>query len=143
MYTTLVVVADSGRARVYGMEKKGKPMLELADLLHSEARMREHEIVSDRAGRAFDSRGSGRHAMEQSSPFRVQEATKFAQQVCAFIDTEMNKHNFTDLVLIAAPEFLGIMRKTLSKEAGKLVSREIDKDLVAKRESVIRKYLFA
>ena len=143
MYTTLVVVADSGRARIYGLEKKGKPMLELADLIHAEARLHARELVSDRPGRTFDSRGSGRHAKEASSPLKEQEATKFAQQISAYIDTERNKHNFNNLVLVAPPEFLGILRKALSRESGKLISRQIDKNLVLRKEAAVREYLAA
>jgi len=141
MYNSLVVVADSGRARVYGLEKKGKPLLELADLVHAEARMRGRELKSDRPGRTIDSKGSRRHAKEVATTIKVQEAMKFAQQVSAYIEAERKKNDFSNLVLIAAPEFLGILRKTLGKETGKLISREIDKDLVLKPESVIRKYL--
>lgn len=141
MYNILVVVADCAKARLYGLEKKGKPMVELADLVHTEARLRQHKIISDRPGRTFDSKGSGRHAKELSSPFKLQEATRFAQQICAYIDAERNKHKFSGIVLIAAPEFLGVLRKNLGKECTKLVTHEVDKDLVLKRESVIRKYL--
>ena len=143
MFRTLVVVADSGRARIYGWEGKGKPMLELADLIHTEARMREHEIHSDRPGRTFDSKGSGRHAMESSSPLKMQKETKFAGQIVDYINVERNRHNFSDLVLIAAPGFLGELRKSLDRETGKLVTRQIDKNLVLQQESVIRKYLAA
>ena len=143
MFRTLVVVADSGKARIYGLEMKGKPMHELADLLHVEARIHENKLVSDRPGRTFDSRGSARHAKEASSSLKVQEAIKFAQQISAYIDAERIKHNFNDLVLVAPPEFLGILRKTLGREAGKLVSREIDKNLVLRQESAVRGYLSA
>ena len=141
MYNTLVVVADSGRARIYGLEKKGKPMQELADLVHTESRMRGRELDSDRPGRTIDSKGSRRHAKEPGTSVKVQEATKFAQQISDFIDAERTKNNFADLVLIAAPEFLGILRKSLGREAGKLVRREIDKNLVVRSESVVREYL--
>ena len=143
MYSTLVVVADSGRARLYGLDKKGKPMLELTDMVHTGSRMRGSELISDRPGRTIDRKGSRRHAKEVSTPIKVQEAMKFALQINEYIDGERKKNNFSELVLIAAPEFLGILRKTLGKQTGKLISREIDKNLVLKPESVIRKYLVA
>jgi protein required for attachment to host cells len=143
MYPTLVVVADSGRARFYALENKGKPMVELADYIHTEARMRANELISDRQGRTFDSKGSARHAKESHRPIKVQQATKFAHQVSAYIDAEQKKNKFSNLLLVAAPGFLGILRKALSRETSKLVTREIDKDLVLMKEDVIREHLAA
>ena len=143
MSLTLVVVADSGRARVYGMENKGKPMVELADFIHTEARLRAHELLSDRQGRTFDSKGSTRHAKETRNPIKLQQATKFAQEISAYIETERKKNKFSNLVLVAAPGFLGILRKALGRESGKLITRQINKDLVLMQEDVIRDHLAA
>jgi protein required for attachment to host cells len=141
MYQTLVVVADSGRARFYAMENKGTPLVELADYVHTETKLHTSELVSDRQGRTFDSKGSARHAKESRSPVRVQQAKKFAHQISANIEAQRKKNKFTKLFLIAAPEFLGMLRKALSRESGKLVTREIDKDLVLMKEDVIREHL--
>lgn len=143
MTQTLVVVADSGRARFYTLENKGKPMVEVADLIHAEARMRANELISDRKGRTFDSKGSARHAKEYRNPIKVQHAQKFAREICAYIEAERKKNKFTNLALVAAPGFLGILRKTLGPESGKLITREIDKDLVLMQEDVIREHLAA
>lgn len=143
MFKTLVVVADGGRARIYGLEKKGLPMNELADLVHTPARMKGRELISDRPGRTIDCKGRGRHAKEESTSLKTREATKFAQQISAYIERARNDHAFTELVLIAAPEFLGTLRGNLGAISAKLVSREIDKDLVLKSEAEVRSYLTA
>lgn len=141
MVNTLVVVADSGRARIYRLGKKGLPMEELADLVHTPARMKGRELISDRPGRTIDSKGRGRHAKEDSTSLKTREATKFAKQITAYIERARNDLAFTELALVAAPEFLGILRSNLGAISAKLVSREIDKDLVLKSEAEVRAYL--
>jgi protein required for attachment to host cells len=141
MYQTLVVVADSGRARFYAMKNKGTPLVELADYVHTETRLHASELITDRQGRTFDSKGFARHAKESRSPVRVQQAKKFARQISANIEAERKKNKFAELLLVAAPEFLGMLRKALSRESGKLVTRQIDKDLVLMKEDVIRGHL--
>jgi len=143
MYQALVVVADSSRARFYAMENKNTPMTELADYIHSETRLRANKLISDRQGRTFDCKGAARHAKEMRNPVKVQQAIKFARQISAFIEAERKKNKFSKLLLVAAPEFLGILRKSLKRESGKLLTRQIDKDLVLMTEKVIRKHLAA
>jgi Protein required for attachment to host cells len=141
MFDALVVVAESSRAIVYAMENKGRPMRELVDMIHSESRLHEQELISDRPGRTFDSKGFGRHAKETGIHAKEQEAIKFASRITDYIESERNKHNFNCLVLIATPDFLGLLRKSLSKEAHKLIAKEIDKNLVLMDEASIREYL--
>lgn len=141
MYQALVVVADSGRARFFALVNKGTPMVELADYVHTESRLRANELFSDRQGRTFDSKGYGRHAKENRNPIKVQQAMKFARQISAGIEAERKKNKFSKLLLVAAPGFLGLLRKALGRESGKLVTRQIDKDLVLMEEDVIRKHL--
>jgi len=43
--------------------------------------------------------------------------------------------------LIAAPDFLGLLRKNLTREARKSIAKEIDKNLVLVDEVSIREYL--
>jgi len=72
--------------------------------------------------------------------FARYEASQFGS---AYIETERKKNKISNLVLVAAPGFLGILRKALGKESGKLISRQINKDLVLMQENVIREHLAA
>jgi len=60
-----VVTAESSRARIFAVENRIGPMRELEDIAHTEGRTRDQDMVSDRPGRAFDSSGENRHAMER------------------------------------------------------------------------------
>lgn len=59
-----VVVADSSSCRLFAAGKPIGPLQELESLVHPEGRMHGRDLVSGQPGRAFDSKGAGRHAME-------------------------------------------------------------------------------
>jgi protein required for attachment to host cells len=60
----------------------------------------------------------------------VQHETElFAKRLCEVLDQARTQHRYDELCLVAAPKFLGLLRNNLSKEARKLVTREVDKDL--------------
>lgn len=139
---TWVVVADSSRARIFKAETALGPLQELAALAHPEGRLHAQDLTSDLPGRAFDSSGlGGRHAMEQNIDPKENEALKFARQIAEYLENGQNENQFTKLVLVAAPKFLGYLRQSLSDRVVELVSWEIDKNLVQQNAEDIRRHL--
>ena len=140
--TTWVVVADSSRARIFKAETALGPLQELAALAHPEGRLHAQDLTSDLPGRAFDSSGlGGRHAMEQNIDPKENEALKFARQVAEYLENGQNANQFSKLVLVAAPKFLGYLRQSLSDRVVELVAWEIDKNLVQQNAEDIRRHL--
>ena len=140
MADTLIVVAESSRAKIFLMKSRKEPLLELANLNHTESRLHERELVSDRPGRTFDSRGAGRHAKSPQTATKRQEAMNFAKEVSAYIEDGKARIGYDRLVLMAPPGFLGLLRKSLSESSRQLIFREIDKNLVNAGETSIRQY---
>lgn len=134
-----VVVAEQGRARFFIRDISKKTFTEINDLTNPDARMHEQDLISDRPGRAFDSRGSNRHAMEPKTGATEQSATRFAKKIRDYLETNRSEYEY--IVLIAPPAFLGHLRKELPDTLSKLVKREIDKEIVRKKPQEIRKYL--
>ena len=141
MRASYVVVAESSRARVFEMVNQNVPLRELADMVHPGSRAHERELTSDLPGRSFDSHGQGHHAMESNVSPKEQEAIVFAGQVADYLNSECGKNKFQNLFLVAAPEFLGHLRRRLSNETRRYIAREINKNVVQQDEAVIRKYL--
>ena len=110
-------------------------------MVHPESRIHEQKLTSDRPGRTFDRHGQGHHAMEQEVGARKQEVMAFAGQVAAYLQTECGKDIYEKIILIAAPEFLGHLRKKLDAETRGRVVKEIDKNIVQQEEAEIRKHL--
>lgn len=137
-----VVAAESSRARIFAVENRISPLSELEDFAHSEGRARDQELVSDKAGRGFDGIQEGRHGMEKQFDAKHHEAVAFARRIADRVELARSRGEFAQLVLIAAPEFLGILRQQLSSHASRMVSKTVDKNLVQRPENEIRGYLF-
>lgn len=124
-----VVVADASRARLFLAETPRGPLVELEDAAHSAARLQDHELLSDRAGRSFDIQGHHRHAMEATTNPHDQEAQRFAHELAERLRVHHNAHDFDGLVLVAAPRFLGLLRGALDEQVAKQVLASLDLDL--------------
>jgi protein required for attachment to host cells len=136
-----VLVADSGRARLFEAGGAKAPLEEQTDLIMPSARLQEQDLVSDRPGRSFDSAGQGRHSMEPSTPPKEVESDRFAARIAALLASERAAGKYTRLVLVAPPSFLGQLRAALSDQVRALVSAELDKDLVRFDVDAIRERL--
>ena len=139
-----VVVADESQAIIYTQDTTRAPLREISTLENGAARKKIGDLISDRGGRSFDSKGQGRHAMarEKTDP-KKQAAIIFAKMIADRIAKA--KHNGTcrDFALIAAPRFLGLLRDAL-ETMGKIAPYlAIDKDLVGQDIAVIEKLLHA
>lgn len=124
-----VVVADASRARLFRAETPRGPLVELEDAVHSAARLQDHELLSDRAGRAVDTQGHHRHGMEATTDPHDQEAQRFAHELAERLHVHHNAHDFDGLVLVAPPHFLGLLRGTLDEQVAKQVLASLNLDL--------------
>jgi protein required for attachment to host cells len=136
-----LLVADEGRARLFSADAARGPLHELHDIIDPEGRSRDQDLVTDRPGRTFDSGGEGRHAMEPSTEPTEVEAIGFAKRLAETMDAARTRGRFEHLGLVAAPGFLGHLRKSLSDELAKHVVLEVDKDLTRFDPPGIRKRL--
>ncbi|OGT80708.1 MAG: hypothetical protein A3J35_02995 [Gammaproteobacteria bacterium RIFCSPLOWO2_02_FULL_52_10] len=142
MCSSLVIVAESSRARIFEMENPGKPLTEIMDMVHPGSRAHAHDLTADLPGRSFDSRGQARHAMVDAMDVKEQQALLFAEQLAAYINTECRNNNLERLYIVAAPHFLGQLRKKLDAAAKHHIARQLNKNLVTMDEATIRKHLF-
>jgi protein required for attachment to host cells len=110
-------------------------------LKHPKGRMRAREIDADRPGRAFQSAGTKRHGMERASDVKKQEALAFARQIASRLEAARLQNDLARLILVAAPEFLGLLRDTLSAETRSLVQAEFDLNLTGMTPREIRAHL--
>ena len=137
--TTWVLVADNSRARIFSSEKPSSPLQELQDLTHPEARLHEGDLVTDKGGR--DKGPSGAHGISHEQAHKVDGKDKFASQVCSELDAARAAGSFNKLYVVAAPAFLGLLRKHQSGALKQMVAGEVDKNLSTKDPKVIRKHL--
>ena len=124
-----ILVADSARGRMFSTSDS-RIISEIADYAHPESRQHDRDLTSDLPGRSFDSAGEGRHAMEPPLRAHKHEADQFAAQLAGALEKGRTEHRFARLVLIAPPEFLGLIRRHLSGPTAQTVVAEIDKSLI-------------
>lgn len=137
-----VIVADESSATIYVRDTRHAAMRKMVSLSNELARMKSGDIISDRGGRAFDSRGEGRHTManERAGPQR-ESAIRFAKTLAAKIKDGRHRGICRDYALVAAPRFLGDLRQALATAGVGDPYREIAKDLVGHDVARIEKLL--
>lgn len=136
-----IVVAESSRARIFTADSPTARLTELETLANPDARLHDRELSSDLPGVTFDSGGQGRHVKEQQVGPKAQAAVRFAEQVAARIEAGRTGGEFKRLALVAAPEFLGLLRDKLSAPARALVVAGIAKNVAQLSADDIRAHL--
>lgn len=152
-----VVVANSAHARIftlappaprlkepempqYSTEKRSR-LIELEALEHPEGRLKSQSIDADRPGRSFESAGMKRHAMTREVDPKKQEAIAFSRQVAERLESARCQGEVDRLVLVAAPEFLGLLRDRLTPELRRMIEKEFSLDLAQMAPHEIRAHL--
>ena len=128
MPNPLILVADQSKATLYTATDPRGPLEEVEQLHHPEGRGPARELKSDRHGRAFDSKGQGRHAMGNCVPPREQESIRFAGEIAQHLRRVFSRHEHNRLCVVAGPHFLGLLRDKLGKPANLRIT-EIRKNL--------------
>ena len=122
----LVLVADASRAQFFTLNTESEKLVECATLINNVGRASEQDFVADRQGRSYDSQGGGRHAMEAKTSAKDHAMQGFATQVAQEVPRQLAAGDLRNLILIAAPRFLGVLRKALNEDAKAALYCEID-----------------
>lgn len=139
-----ILVADSGRARIFTANTPSSPLEDLEDIAHTEGRLYDREIASDLSGRMRYTSSAGNvggHAYDPPSNPKKHEAMSFARSIAQHLEEALNENKFEQLVIIAEPSFLGMLRNNLSKQVKKTVCLELDKSITTHSAADIRGYL--
>lgn len=137
---TWILVCDSSRARLFA-RPDGQPRLTLVrELAHPESRLPNHELASDRPGRVQQSapppRGKpttgpskgNRSGMEPHTAPKTVEHEHFARELADALHKGLTDNAYGRLVLVGAPQFLGLLRNVLDAQVSKRVGASLDKD---------------
>lgn len=141
MKNTMIVVADSVRARIFTMGDTRTDLSEVDDLTHPEGRLHEREMTSDAPGKANGTNGAGGHAYDNKDSPKKHQLIEFAKQVSSYLDDERKANKLSKLLLFVAPEFLGELRSNFSSELSKMVVYELPKNLASHDLSDIKNYI--
>jgi protein required for attachment to host cells len=135
-----IVVCDGAKALV--LENVGDamfPNLKTREVYEQEA-PKTHEQGSDAPGRAVQSVGSMRSAVEQTD-WREQSEEAFLKDLAGRLDAAVNAGETKAMTIVAPPRALGVLRQAYSPRLRQALRTEIDKDLVKKPVHEIEKHL--
>src|SRR5687768_9772131 len=96
METTWILVAHRSGAQVY--EKRGKKELNLLkEIPHTEGRLKDTELATDRPGRSFDRIGHGRHAVGDDRQKRATETEtmRFIRELVVILEEGRTQRRYT------------------------------------------------
>ncbi len=141
MKQTYVLVADATRARVFITDRPQGPLHEIEDMVHPEGRLHARELTSDSPGRTYDSVGQGRHSLVEPTNQKHIEIQAFAHRIAKYFQELHAREPTIDVILVAAPALLGLLRKQFDKTPMKAVDREVDKNLTHMSAAEISKRL--
>ena len=142
MANTWIVAADASRARVLQVAGP-KRLVEVDNLLNPEGRLQNREVNTDAAGRFSGPDRPGGHSSGDENRTMDHQDERFAKRLGDYLDKARTEHRYDELVLVAPPRFLGMIRKELGKEVEKLVAGQVPKDLSWFNQRELENYLSA
>ncbi len=135
-----VVVCDGAKALVLENAGDAKfPNLKTLEVFEQED-LATHELGTDVPGRAVNSVGNVRSAVEQTDWHDQAERT-FLAKLAKHLDTAVAAGKTKSLIMVAPPRALGMLRPAYSQALKGVVRVELDKDLVKHPVDRIEKQL--
>ncbi len=135
-----VSVCDSSRLRIFEADKPIGNLREISDRQHSESREKEQQLVTDRPGVARG-RGGESHTLAVEHDHHEEEAIAFAREVGDVLTRAAEKGRYDKLYILAAPAFLGHLRKRLNGKVRDYIADEIAVNLTKETPAKIRQSL--
>jgi protein required for attachment to host cells len=129
MSETWILVAQRAQAKIYEHSKKKDELKLLHEVDHPEGRLQNKDIDADRPARNR-SAGSGKfsvYAREQEAKEHVSEV--FAKKLTEMLDKSQTQNKFANLILVAEPHFLGLLRQNLKPPVAAKVCQTVNKDV--------------
>lgn len=129
MSDTLLLAADSSRARFFKLTSRTGPLTEIRTLACPQARLHSQILTTDLPGRTFDSHGEGRHKLEERTGIQAQVVTNFALQIAGVLDKLQQSGQFKQIIIICAPQLLGLLRNKISGNVSGRISCELARNI--------------
>jgi protein required for attachment to host cells len=125
-----LLVADAAQARVYSSRPHLKSLRLERQISNPRGRARPQEIMADQPGRYAKGGKNGiGSAMEpRTNPHEVEEK-RFALELAELFQTGLDQKAYDGLALVAPPEFLGLLKNSLSPRVQQRVVSCVGKDL--------------
>lgn len=135
-----ILVADAASARLFLRENAGS-LSRVEALYHDDSRKHEGDLRTGGKGEVEDSAAHGRHQADPQTRTSEKHEDIFAKQIVARLKSGLNNDDFDELVLVAAPQFLGRLRDRLDSPLSQRLVATLDKDWTNQNDADIEKHL--
>tara|TARA_R110002110_G_scaffold415561_1_gene650785 strand:+ start:85045 stop:85491 length:447 start_codon:yes stop_codon:yes gene_type:complete len=133
MTTTWILVADRSTATLFAKGKRWDQLTLIEALDNPDGRAHEGDLVTDQGGAVFQSAGQGqRRSTEPQVSATEHAANLFAGTLAEQLRKARVDNQLEELVIVAAPDFLGRIRAKLDASTANLITHEIDKHYTQK-----------
>ncbi|MCX5519353.1 host attachment family protein [Kaistia defluvii] len=142
-HNALILVGD-GRKALF-LRNRGTPQaldLVVEHILDSADNPSTREQGTDRPGRVMQSVGSARSSVEQTD-WHTLEEEKFAAIIAEALYRAALANGFTELVIVAPPKTLGMLRQSFHKQVNDRIHGEVPKTLTSTPVDEIQRLLAA
>jgi len=125
-----ILLADRAHATIYTRNYIDGAMQQFLILEHPAAREFQHQQGADRPGRGHGSASHHRYAYEDHADFPEQESVVFLRGVAAEINDAASQDEMDNVILVALPKTLAVIKSGLNEQAKSKVSAEYAKNLI-------------
>lgn len=128
-----VLVANASRARLYERDPADAKLVETADFVHPQGRMKGQELARDRPGRTEHGMGNdlGRETFEPPTDVHDRERAKFAHELAQHLGRAVQERRCPGLIVFASNPFFGELKSALDAGTGKVLLAAYPSDLTA------------
>lgn len=140
MNKKLIVVANKKKVKFY--LAKGLKLSELIEE-HNIEELSVHHVRPDKSGSFLGKKSQQSHFFDPHTDAKDLVKQDFAKIIIQRLEKIAQQSNFDQVLFIVEPQILGYIRKNLSSNIRKLVTKEIAKDLVDAEKEVINKHILA
>jgi protein required for attachment to host cells len=124
-----IVVADGGAARILAVSEDRSRIEVIREMVSTTMHLKTHDLVSDRAGRSFESSSPTRHAIVPKHDPHMEEKHRFIQSLADLLGEENRAGRFDQLILIVTPAQVKVLQDGLDPPTRARVRETITKDL--------------
>lgn len=142
MATIWVLIANASHARFFMNRGCNKGLELIKEMDHPDSRKKGIDLVSDKPGRQQQSFGAdARSAQEPDTQPKTVEAQRFARELAQFLEDARKQNRYERLLLVAPPNFLGLLRDALDTQTAHLVFETLNKDYTKAASGELTDYL--
>lgn len=141
MGSTLILVADSSRARLLRADSPTAELRELEDFIAPEGRMHERDLVSDRPGRGQGGAQQGKHTYDERTSAHDEAQHEFARRLVERLERERTGAGYGQLVCVAPAAMLGRLREAMGDALASTVVESVEKNLVQRPAGEVREHI--